>query len=305
MIHRSLAGACLALCAATVAAAQSRPFTAGVDLVHVGVTVTDRQGQLVTDLEAGDFEIYEDGRRQALRYFASGSSRDDAAPPLHLGLMLDVSQSMGEAMSFTKAAAIKFLNTLVDAVDITVVSFDTEVRVSRHSQQEFVRVIERIRALKAVGWTALYDAVGVYLDGADGLDGRKVMLLYTDGSDTTSALRFGDLVDLLKASDVTVYAIGEMGSHRPSGMMQARRTLTQIAGTTGGQAFFPTSERELDAIYGKVLAEIRAQYTIGYVSTNETADGAWREVEVRIAGEPAREYRVRARRGYYGPYREP
>ena len=81
--------------------------------------------------------------------------------------------------------------------------------------------------------------------------------------------------------------------------------LTQIASTTGGQAFFPTSVKELDKIYEKVVAEIRAQYTLGYVSTNLATDGAWREVEVRIGGKSAGQYRVRARRGYYGPYKKP
>jgi Ca-activated chloride channel family protein len=294
-----------ALLGATLAGEQGPAFRAGIDLVNVGVTVTDRRGRLITDLKAEDFEIYEDGRKQTLRYFASGLPAGPDGPPLHLGLLLDVSESMSDTMDFTKTAAIRFLNTLVDAVDITVVSFDTEVRVTRHSQQEFVRVIERIRELDAVGWTALYDAIGVYLDGAAQLDGRKIMLLYTDGGDTTSALRFGDLVDLLKASDVTVYVIGETGFQRQSARMQLRRTLTEIAAITGGQAFFPVSQRDLDEIYATVLAEIRAQYTLGYVSTNTAHDGSWREVEIRIAGQGEREYRVRARRGYWGPYRKP
>src|SRR5439155_10595176 len=97
------------------------------------------------------------------------------------GLMLDVSESMGDDIAFTRTAAVKFLNTLVDAVDITFVDFDTEVRVTRYAQVDFARLIERIRRQKVRGWTALYDAVGVYLDGAADQNGRKVMLLYTDG----------------------------------------------------------------------------------------------------------------------------
>ncbi len=288
------------------AAGQAIPFRGGVDLVHLGVTVTDRKANLVAELSPEDFEVYEDGKPQTVRYFAAGDAPDDGTE-MHLGLLIDVSESMGEDMRFTKTAAIKFLNTLVNAVDVTVVDFDSEVRVARYSQAEFARVIERIRQKKAGGSTALYDAVGVYLDGAAGQRGRKIMLLYTDGGDTHSSLSFSDLIELLKASDVTVYAIGELEHASGAGRNEARRILTSMAETTGGQSFFPTSVKELDAMYEKVLAEIRAQYTIGYLSTNEQADGAWRKVEVKIAAKNARarDLRVRSRRGYYGPYKKP
>src|SRR6185295_15230419 len=123
-------------------------------------------------------------------------------PELHLGLLLDVSESMQEDIGFTRTAAIKFLNTLTDALDITVVDFDSQVRVGRYGQSEFARLVERIRQQKTDGNTALYDAIGVYIDGAAGQRGRKVMLLYTDGGDTRSSLRFSELIDILKASDV-------------------------------------------------------------------------------------------------------
>jgi Ca-activated chloride channel family protein len=277
-------------------------FRTGVDLVQIGVTISDRKGGLATDLKAEDFEIYEDGRKQELRYFAAGDpvDSDHPGPALHLGVLLDVSGSMGDDMSFSKTASIKFLNRLVDAVDITVVDFDTEVRVARYSQNEFARVVERIRQKKASGFTALYDAIGVYLDGAAGQDGRKVMLLYTDGGDTTSAMTFHDLIDLLKASDVTVYAIGELEHQPQSVKTDQRMKLQQIAEVTGGEAFFPTSVKEIDSVYDKVVAQVRAQYTLGYHSTNEKTDGAWRKVDVKVL---RKDLRVRARKGYFGPYK--
>jgi Ca-activated chloride channel family protein len=282
-------------------ASQVPVFRAGIDLVNVGVTVADRKGALVADLNAEDFEIAEDGRKQTVRYFSAGDAPSDApALAMHLGLLLDVSESMGEDMSFSKTASIKFLNTLTDAADITVVDFDTEVRTARYSQREFARLIERIRQKKASGNTALYDAIGTYLDGAAGQDGRKIMLLYTDGGDTQSSLGFGELMNLLKASDVTVYAIGELEHQSPSTKMQQRMILQQIAEVTGGQAFFPTAVKELDDVYAKVLAEIRAQYTIGYLSTNEKTDGAWRKVEVKVVRKDGRDLRVRSRKGYFG-----
>ena len=185
-----------------LAGQQAPVFRAGVDLVTVGVPGTDRKGALTGTLVRDDFQIYEDGKKQTISYFAAGDA-GDAGPPMHLGLLLAVSGSMGDDLSFSKTAAIKFLNTLTDAVDITILDFDTEVRAARYSQHEFVRLIERIRQKKASGFTALYDAIGVYLDGAGGQDGRKIMLLYTDGGDTSSSMSFRDLVDLLKASDAT------------------------------------------------------------------------------------------------------
>jgi Ca-activated chloride channel family protein len=279
-------------------------FRGAVDLVNLAVTVTDRKGNLVTDLGAEDFEVFEDGVWQSPRYFAIDTGGDRSGPDLHLGLLLDVSESMGEDIKFTKTAAVKFLNTLVDAVDVTVVDFDTEVRVARYEQSEFARLIERIRQQKATGSTALYDAIGVYLDGAAGQDGRKIMLLYTDGGDTNSAMSLSDVVDLLKASDATVYAIGELEHQSSSGATAARMILQRLAETSGGQAFFPLSVQELDRVYEKVLAEIRAQYLIGYLSTNEKTDGTWRKVEVKVVKKDGRDYRVRMRKGYFAPYRK-
>jgi Ca-activated chloride channel family protein len=286
------------------AAQQPSAFRARVDLVNVGVSVTDRKGNLITDLTAADFEIVEDGRAQTIRFFAAGDSAGaDERPALHLGLLLDVSESMGEDMQFSKTASIKFLNTLTDAVDVAVVDFDTEVRTARYSQNEFARLIERIRQKKAKGDTALYDAIATYLHSASEQDGRKVMLLYTDGGDTRSSVPFHELMDLLKASDVTVYAIGELAHQSPSTTTQQRMILQQIAEVTGGQAFFPTSVKELDGVYEKVVTQIRAQYTIGYLSTNEKTDGTWRRVDVRIARKNGRDLRTRSRKGYFAPFK--
>jgi len=281
-------------------AQQSTTFRTGIDLVNFGVTVTDKKGTLVSDLTADDFEIVEDGRKQTVSYFAAG---DRVGPELHLGLLLDVSESMGEDISFTRTAAIKFLNTLTAAVDITVVDFDSQVRVGRYGQSDFARLVERIRQQKTDGNTALYDAIGVYIDGAAGQSGRKIMLLYTDGGDTRSALRFGELLDLLKASDATVYVVGELEHQTQSSKAAQRQLLQQIAEATGGQAFFPLSVKSLDAVYDQVIAEIRAQYTLGYLSTNDKADGTWRKVDIKVR-KGGGDFRVRSRKGYYALYKK-
>jgi len=282
-------------------AQQPPPFSSRIDLVNIGVTVTDRKGNLVTDLTADDFAILEDGKTQSIRYFSSGE-QSESAPPMHLGLMLDVSGSMGEDMNFTRTAAVRFLNTLTDAVDITVVDFDTEVRLARYSQNEFARLIERIRRTKATGMTALYDAIGLYLDGASGQDGRKIMLIYTDGGDTRSAISLHELMELMKASDVTVYPIGSLENQPASVRSQQRMVLQSMADVTGGQAFFPTHVKELDGVYEKVVAQIRAQYTLGYLSTNDKTDGSWRKVEVKTT---RKDLRMRSRKGYFATFKKP
>src|SRR4029453_6603423 len=276
-------------------------FRSAVDLVQVGVTVSDRKGGLVAQLTKDDFEVYEDGKKQTIQYFAVGDPDAPDQPEMPLALLRDVSGSMGEDMSFTKTAAIKFLNTLTDAVDITVVDFDTEVRTARYGQSDFARLIERIRQKKADGYTALYDAIGTYLDGAAGQSGRKIMLVYTDGGDTRSSLQWHELLNLLKASDVTVYAIGMLEHQMQSTKLQQRMTIQKMAEVTGGQAVFPRAVRALDKAHEKVVAEIRAQYTIGFQSTNGKTDGAWRKVEVKVA---RKDLRVRSRRGYFAPYKK-
>jgi VWFA-related protein len=111
-------------------------------------------------------------------------------------------------------------------------------------------------------------------------------------------------MDLLKASDATIYPIGSL-EHQPSSTKnQQRMLLQQIADVTGGQAFFPTVVKELDSVYDKVVAQIRAQYTLGYLSTNEKANGAWRKVEIKMGGTNARNLRVRSRKGYFATFKK-
>src|SRR5262249_23052317 len=166
-------------------------------------TVVDRKGEYLTSLNVEDFEIIEDGQKQTLKYFARGADIENG-PEMHVGLLFDTSASMTEDIKLSRSAAVKFLNTLSDAKDMTLVDFDTEVRVAKYGQKDFPRMVERIRGRAPDGETALYDATGVYLDGASEDEGRKILVLYTDGGDTHSTISFGDLMTLLRASDVTV-----------------------------------------------------------------------------------------------------
>ena len=281
-------------------------FTSRIDLVHLGVTVVDRDGNLVTDLTRDDFEVLEDGRSQEVGYFSVGLASDVETIPLHIGMLLDMSGSMEQNDRFQKTAAVRFLNTLTYAADITLVDFDTEVRVGRYGQQDFGRLIERVRGRRPKGYTALYDALGVYLDGAFEQDGRKVLVLYTDGEDTRSRLSIRDARDLLRASDVTVYAIGFQRNLRARARQRQRMRLRQLTELTGGIAYFPPSADALEEIYATIVEELDARYSLGFISTNTRRDGSWREVEVRLRSERSdlRRAKVRVREGYYALWNE-
>ena len=282
--------------------AQTPTFRTGIDLATFGVTVVDRKGEYLTNLNLDDFEILEDGQKQAIKYFARGTDIENG-PEVHVGLLFDTSGSMTDDIKLSRSAAVKFLNTLNEAKDMTLVDFDTEVRVAKYGQKDFPRMVERIRGRTPDGETALYDAMGVYLDGASEDEGRKILVLYTDGGDTHSTISFGDLMTLIRASDVTVYSVGFLEHSR--GRIEERAHLMQIAEATGGQAFFPSTMKDIDASYDKVVAQIRAQYSLAYTSTNTKQDGAWRKVEIRVTRPDLKGSKILARRGYFAPYQEP
>jgi Ca-activated chloride channel homolog len=292
-----------AAAAATGVAGQQGRFRAEVDLVNVPVMVMDRQGNFISNLKPADFALFEDGRPQEVTHFLRGDM-DAEALNLRLGLLLDTSGSMHDDIGLARTAAIRFIKALPEAHDLTLVDFDTEVRVARYGLADLPRLIERIRSRKTEGWTALYDALGIYLDGLHGLDGRKVLVLYTDGGDTRSAQTFSDVLGMLRASDVIVYGIGFL-QHQPVSVRNEQKLrLQQLADVTGGQTFFPTSTKALTQVFEQIVAQVRAQYSLGFVSSNVAQDGTWRRVEVRLLPDHLQALRVRSREGYYAPLKE-
>jgi Ca-activated chloride channel family protein len=278
---------------------QQPVFRGGVDLVNFGIFVADRSGTPLTGLRAQDFEVIEDGTKQTVKLFAGGDPEN--APPLHLGFMIDMSGSMSDDIRDIRTAALKFLDSVKRVEDITIVDFDTEVRVARFDSDD-PRIVEHLRRRKPDGYTALYDAISVYLGGAASLTGDKILVIYTDGEDTRSATHQSELMNMLKASDVTVYAIGYVertGGNR----LNLQQSLQRLASATGGQAFFPTSLKELEKMYEKILGEIAARYSIGYLSTNQRMDGNWRDVRIRLLRPELKDVKIRTRAGYYAPYK--
>jgi Ca-activated chloride channel family protein len=286
---------------AVASSAQQPVFRAGTDMVGFGVTVTDRRGNFITDLQPEDFAIIEEGVPQSIQLFARGDDLETDAE-LHIGLVFDTSASMGDDIALARSAAVKFLNTLTDARDMTLVDFDTEIRVSKFQQDSFARLVERIRARKPNGLTALYDAIGVYLTGASDDSGRKILVMFTDGGDTRSTTSFSKLVTMLRSSDVTVYAVGFLEHQSAMSRAEQRQRIAQIALETGGEAFFPSEMKQVEEAYAKILKQIRAQYTVGYVSTNAKKDGKWRKVDIKVRRADIQGPKVQARKGYYAPF---
>jgi Ca-activated chloride channel homolog len=130
---------------------------------------------------------------------------------------------------------------------------------------------------------------------------RKILVVYSDGGDTRSAVSFADTMVMLKASDVTVYAIGFLQNQPQSVRNGQRMRLTQIAEVTGGEAYFPYSSRNLDAIYDKILEQVRAQYNLGFAPLGRR-DGTWRRLDVRLTNPEHRDLKVRSRKGYFAPH---
>jgi Ca-activated chloride channel family protein len=304
---RAAAAILLTFAAVTTCLAQ-QTFRAGIDLVHFSVVVTDKDGVPLKGLKASDFELREEGTQQSIAYFEEGFS--DAGGdmgsvlPLHLGLALDTSASMEPDMSDVRTAAIKFLNANSRAVDTTYVDFDTEVRISKYTESDYLRLIERIRMRQPQGFTALYDALGMYLNDASAQTGEKILLVYTDGGDTRSSLNLRELGDLLKASDVTIYVIGYLAHMPDFYAAEQRQQLQRIAELTGGQAFFPATIKDLDKAYAAIQYTIGARYSLGYMSTDTKMDGTWRRVQIRLKRPDLKNVKIRTREGYFAPYKE-
>jgi Ca-activated chloride channel family protein len=302
-VRAVIIGAAIVAATATGVLGQQGRFRAEVDLVNIAVMVMDRQGNFISDLKVDDFTLLEDGARQQVTHFLRGDAEAEALN-LRLGLLLDTSGSMQDDIALARTAAIRFLKELPEAHDVTLVDFDTEVRVARYGLADLPRLVERIRTRRTAGWTAFYDALGIYLDGVQELDGRKILVVYTDGGDTRSAQTFSDVLEMLKASDVIVYGIGFL-QHQPSSVRNEQKMrLQQLADVTGGQTFFPTSTKALNQVFDQIVAQVRAQYSLGFVSTNTRHDGSWRKVDVRLNPSHLQTLRVRSRRGYYAPLRD-
>ena len=284
-------------------------FESRVDMVSVAVAVTDDEGNFITDLDLSDFTVLEDGVRQEIRLFAAGlkeswvglppEMKDELSGRQVVGLLLDASGSMEEDIRLVRQAALKFLVNLPKTENLFVMDFDENIRISQYSTDDQRLLSDRIYDVRAEGWTALYDAVATFLERIYALDGKKTLVVFSDGVDSRSTLSVSDVLDMVKLSDVTIHTIHFGASQaRNTRTFEDGRFLRQLSGETGGSYAFGDNLQQLDELYDKLLEELFSQYTLGYVSTNTKQDGKYRKIKVEVDLE---DVKVRARRGYYGP----
>jgi Ca-activated chloride channel family protein len=287
----------------------ARPLLVGqyeeVRLVSVHVTVRDRRGGAILDLARGDFTLFEDGVPQPLTHFAP------ARLPLAVALLLDASNSMnqGGKIDLARRGAEAFIESVGAEDRLLVLHFNDTLHGATGAAAGRRQAKEAIAAITAGGGTALYDALHRTAGLLAGLEGRRVLVLLSDGrdqafeTDEPGSLRlFEEALQEAHRQDVAVYAIG-LGHHLETELeLQGSRSLKEILDTlareTGGRSWYPDRPGRLAGIYQQVAADLKHQYTLGYVPANRVRDGAWRRIEVRVAREGAR---VQARSGYYAP----
>ena len=288
-----------------VPAAPEQPiFRAGVEVVSLTVTVTERDGRFVNGLPQEAFSVFEDGVKQEVIFF-SGTQL-----PTALGLLVDTSASMHDKMPIAQQAAIGFIERMRADDILTIVDFDSRAEILQGFTPDQTKLVSAIRRTTAGGSTSLYNAVYVALNefkkiraaSAENEVRRQAIVVLSDGEDTSSLVPFEEVLELAKRSEVAIYAIGlKDGNPRGralGGFSEADFVLKQFAQETGGKAFFPTSADELAGIYGSVADELAAQYTVGYASRNQRRDGRWRRIVVRVERPNTI---ARTKQGYYGP----
>jgi Ca-activated chloride channel homolog len=284
-------------------------FESRVDMVSVPVAVTDDKGNFLTDLKVEDFKVFEDGKPQEIRLFAAGLKeswvglppelKDETSGRQVIGLLLDASGSMEEDMHLLREAAIKFLTNIPKTENLFIMDFDENIRLSQYSTDDQRAVSDRIYDVEAEGWTALYDALGTFLDRMYGLPGKKTLVVFSDGVDSRSTLSVSEVLDMVKLSDVAIHSIQFNGESRNATReFTEGRFLRQISAETGGSYSFGDSLEKIDGLYDKILEELFSQYTLGYVSSNKERNGKYRKLKVEV---DVKDAKVRARRGYYGP----
>jgi Ca-activated chloride channel family protein len=295
----------LALILAAAAAVQAPPsdpiFPTALDEVHVTVTVQDESGRLIAGLRPEDFVVLEEGRPQKVELFGRAvEPGQENAMALDLGLLMDTSQSMLKELKLSQEAAVRFLDSIPRARDLVTIFFDDDIRISRYDSENQQGLFERIHSLKGGGNTALYDAISVYLSRVRDTGGRKVLVLFTDGEDSRSAVSLSELTRLVRASPVVIYAVAFTGTMSPSSSrgLKARAILDQLAVVSGGRVFAPRTSRDLPGIYDRILDELKGQYVLGYVSDDLRRDGRFRRIKVEVA---RKDVRVRHRSGYFAP----
>jgi len=253
-----------------------------VNRVILWVTVSDRSDRLVGDLTQDNFTVFEDGAPQTIREFVLEDR------PITMAIVLDSSGSMRDAMPEVHQAGAAFVETLRPQDKALVIDFDDKVFLLQELTADQGALKVAVTSTEALGSTALYDALHAAFRKLRGIDGRKAIVLLSDGDDSSSQFAFERILEEAKAESVLLYAIG-LGEVRKS-------ILKDLSETTGGRAFFVSKASQLADVYRKIAEELRRQYYLSYSTTNKVWDGRFIKLEVKSKNP---DWTVRARRGYF------
>ena len=275
-----------------------RPITVKTDLVTLTLTVTDLYGRYVSGLSKNAFSILDNNLEQEITYFS------DSDAPVSVGILFDVSDSMsGEKIGKARKALERFIGTSHPSDEYFLIAFNNRAQLLLDRTRDGESVLRKLTLVEPRNNTALYDAV--YL-GAEkvtrGSHQKKAMLIISDGQDNSSRYNFGEVRRFLKESDVVTYAVGIMDGRDAGSQtgMQGQAFLDELTSVTGGKAFYPQTDVEMDEIFERIALELRHQYSIGYTPKDFEPNGKWHKVKVKV--KPPRglpRLTVRSREGYY------
>jgi len=293
----SIAVALLGLLRSAVLA-QDPNFKIDVQLVRLLVTVKDAEGDLVGTLEKRDFAVFDKDVPQEITVFEHQTTQ-----PLSVTLLIDTSGSTAKDLKYEINSLGKFLNALVrqgnteDAASLY--SFNDQVTLLNSFTRRLTRLEDSLRPLKADAGTSLYDAIYLSSSALRDRDGRHVIVVVTDGGDTTSMKKYGDALAAAQKADAVFYPIVVVPITNPAGRNTGgEHALETLAQSTGGRAFYPTIG-EIDRTFGDILRELRTQYLIGYYPHGPAAgDGKFHRVRLELPKHP--DLRISTRAGYYG-----
>jgi len=292
--------ACLLIPAffAVRAPAQSTNIRVDVRLVHMLVTVKDANGQLMGSLNKEDFTVYDNGVKQDVALFERQTEQ-----PLSVALMIDTSASVGIELRYELDSAAKFLKTLIgegnpqDAAALY--TFDWRTTMLRSFTRRYALLEQALRQIKTTGGTAMYDAIYLVARELEDRDGRHVMVIVTDGGDTTSNKDFHEALNSAQRADAIMYPVIVVPIASSAGRnVGGENALASLAAGTGGRVFTPSSAPELDRAFADILRELRTQYLIGFYPKNvpPTRD-RFHILKVAVSD---KNLRVITRTGYYG-----
>jgi Ca-activated chloride channel homolog len=266
-----------------------------VKLVNVFVNVTDKNGAIVGSLTRDDFRIAEDGRPQSISVFERQSEM-----PLNLTLAIDTSGSVYKDMSTEQAAAKRFVHALMRPQDkMSLLEFATDVRVLTSFTNKVSQIDHGLGMLRGGPSTALYDAIYLGSQGLGNFDGRKVLVIISDGDDTAEDTTYAQALEQALRNEVMIYSLIDVPIEASAGRdLRGEHALITLAEQTGGKSFY-VNEGGLDKAFSRVSEDLRTQYVLGYYPKNQEPGRVFHRVQVTIPRAADSQFNIRSRTGYY------